>query len=479
VKNILKRLKFIYDVKRISDTDIAGHIPLIYKLASKIKPRVIIQNGVRNGNSGISLAIAQLENNNLLVDIDLIDLMDDDMREIRNTVSNNWINFIGNVQSTDILAELQEHKGKVDLFFSDTSHNYEDTLFELEHYMPLLSPTGIMLMHDLDPWNRYKGQARALDEYFTKHPEWNWCVQTGNCGLGIFYRDKKHLGGVQCNNDVGVWPYGQEFKEIINSTNKLKKEGVLENLIYGPNVQAADDIEGYINKFIKKSKEKKIIKQVKTSITLKTNHPIAIDSPDHIFPHGTKHDNSTNEGFINDILEYNKIKGKKKINFLDLGCSGGQLVIDILNRGNFSVGLEGSDYSVKHKRANWPEYHNKNLFTCDITKPYKLYNYNQPVQFDTITAWEVIEHIHPNNLKNFFKNINDNLCSGGFFCGSISTNEDVVEGHKLHQSVFTKEEWFNMIPNILKETDLELFHYPFPNQVRKDIGSFHILLEKK
>ena len=163
-------------------------------------------------------------------------------------------------------------------------------------------------------------------------------------------------------------------------------------------------------------------------ITLETNHPVAIESPDHIFPWGTMRDNSTNEGFINEILAYNKIKGKETINFLDLGCSGGQLVIDILNRGNRSIGLEGSDYSVKHKRANWPEYHNKNLFTCDVTKEYKLFENKERILFDTITGWEVIEHIHPNDLENFFKHINDNLYSGGFFCGSISTKEEIVEG---------------------------------------------------
>ena len=43
-------------------------------------------------------------------------------------------------------------------------------------------------------------------------------------------------------------------------------------------------------------------------ITLETNHPVAIESPDHIFPWGTMRDNSTNEGFINEILAYNKIK---------------------------------------------------------------------------------------------------------------------------------------------------------------------------
>ena len=49
--------------------------------------------------------------------------------------------------------------------------------------------------------------------------------------------------------------------------------------------------------------------------------------------------------------------------FLDLGCSGGQLVIDYIDRGHLGIGLEGSNYSVINKRANWPKYHNKNLFT--------------------------------------------------------------------------------------------------------------------
>ena len=66
-------------------------------------------------------------------------------------------------------------------------------------------------------------------------------------------------------------------------------------------------------------------------ITLKTNHPIAYDSPDHVFPWGTMRDNSTNSGFIDETLDYWKQRGKGTINFLDLGCSGGQLVIDYIN----------------------------------------------------------------------------------------------------------------------------------------------------
>ena len=214
-------------------------------------------------------------------------------------------------------------------------------------------------------------------------------------------------------------------------------------------------------------------------IKLKTKYPIAYDSPDHIFPWGTMRDNSTNEGFINETLEFWKQRGKDKINFLDLGCSGGQLVIDYLNKGHLGIGLEGSDYSVKHKRANWPEYHNKNLFTCDVTKEYKLFENDKQIKFDVITAWEVIEHIKPEDLKPFFKYINDNLEQGGFFCGSISMKQEVLQGHVLHQTVWNEKTWYDNFPEILTGTTLELYDYPFKNKVRQDQGSFHILLLKQ
>lgn len=217
------------------------------------------------------------------------------------------------------------------------------------------------------------------------------------------------------------------------------------------------------------------------NLKLKSNHPVAYESPDHLMPWGTMRDNSTNHNFIEETLIFFKENyNLDNINFLDLGCSGGQLVVDYHNKGNLAVGLEGSDYSVKHQRANWPEYHNKILFTCDVTKPYSLYLNEDKVYFDFITAWEVIEHIHPNDLKNFFQYISDNLKENGIFVGSVSTKEDVIEGHILHQSVFTEEEWYNkLMNNILPNVGLSIYQYPFSNVVRGDWGSFHICLKKE
>ena len=55
------------------------------------------------------------------------------------------------------------------------------------------------------------------------------------------------------------------------------------------------------------------------NITLKTDYPIAYDSPDHIAPWGTMRDNTTNTEFIEEMHEFFKLNyGVDNFNFLDL-----------------------------------------------------------------------------------------------------------------------------------------------------------------
>lgn len=212
-------------------------------------------------------------------------------------------------------------------------------------------------------------------------------------------------------------------------------------------------------------------------IQVVTQHKVAYDSPDHIQPHGTARDNFTSIPFIEEIENYYDFK---KINFLDIGCSGGQLVVDFHNRGNFSVGIEGSDYSLRVGRANWPNYGNNILFTADAVKPYEITLNSNKVLFDLITAWEVVEHIAYDDLENFFINVSNNLNDGGIFLASVATHEDVVNGQRLHQSVFEEAVWISEVfPNILKNTNLKLYKYPFKNWVRGGAQSFHIMLKKE
>ena len=68
--------------------------------------------------------------------------------------------------------------GEVDVFFLDTSHEYEHTLAELRAYMPRVAPGGIALFHDTNllGWPGYDWDSTtppvqaALDD---------WCAGDG------------------------------------------------------------------------------------------------------------------------------------------------------------------------------------------------------------------------------------------------------------------------------------------------------------
>ena len=209
---------------------------------------------------------------------------------------------------------------------------------------------------------------------------------------------------------------------------------------------------------------------------VKTDFPVACESPDHLRPLGTKIDNNTSVKLIGEMEDF--FSGRK-LSTLDLGCSGGQFVVDLFKRGHRAVGIEGSDYSIRHKRANWPEYHGRLLFTADITKPFEIFTDEKPARFDAITAWEVLEHLRPEDLAGVLAKIERLLDDDGIFFGSIATVECVYEGVRLHQSVFPREQWLH---KILAE-HFTVVPYPFKNAVNElweKLGeSFFFMCRKK
>ncbi len=219
--------------------------------------------------------------------------------------------------------------------------------------------------------------------------------------------------------------------------------------------------------------------------TLKAERPVAVDSPDHLSPHGTKRDNSRNPIF-NKKLEH--LLGRKPLWVLDLGCAGGGFVKDCLDQGHTAVGLEGSDYSKKQQRAEWatiPEH----LFTCDVSRPFELSclvesnHETTPVQFDVITAWEFIEHIKEENLPQVCQNALRHLRPGGLWIMSVSPNHEVIDGRVLHQTVqsagwwlnFFKQQGFQNHPELVQYFDCDWVRGPLQNAP----GSFHLILTRQ
>lgn len=182
-------------------------------------------------------------------------------------------------------------------------------------------------------------------------------------------------------------------------------------------------------------------------VTVETENPVAVHSDDHKFPRGTANDDTRYPRFC---LAAETVLGSN-INFLDLGCSGGGLVFDFLKRGHFAIGLEGSDFSYLNRRANWSLIP-KHLFTCDITKEYKIKfsDSNEIVLFDLISAWEVLEHIQERDLEPFFANVRRHLKPGGYFTASVATFEDKdpVSGAIWHVTLQSKSWWHDKLKSL-------------------------------
>ena len=228
-----------------------------------------------------------------------------------------------------------------------------------------------------------------------------------------------------------------------------------------------------------------------SSIKLVTEFPIAYQSLDHKYPHGTVRDNTRYPRFI---AKCEKLLSKNNLAYLDLGCSGGGMVLDAALRGHIAFGLEGSDSSLNALRAEWRLLGDR-LKTCDITKPFRLENEDGKRQlFDVITAWEVLEHISEEDLPQLISNIWDHLQPGGLFVASIANWDDIdpESGINWHVTVHPYSWWktqfenagFSVCTELLEPIDLARGAYNPPlcySEPATDFNAektFHIVVTK-
>jgi hypothetical protein len=213
-----------------------------------------------------------------------------------------------------------------------------------------------------------------------------------------------------------------------------------------------------------------------------TRKPVAIDSPDHLEPHGTAHDNSVNLSFN---VKLGHWLSMHRLRVLDLGCAGGGFVKSILDDGGFAVGIEGSDYSKIRRRAEWATIPD-NLFTADITEPFQIMELERdnrwyPAVFNVITAWEVLEHIPADRLTDVAGNIKRHLTRRGVVIMSISPNQDVVRGVSLHQTVAPRDWWIRKFWDLGFRQHDDMLSYFGRNWVRSEPNaprSFHLVMTR-
>lgn len=211
-------------------------------------------------------------------------------------------------------------------------------------------------------------------------------------------------------------------------------------------------------------------------IILETNKPVAYDSPDHLRPHGTAANNSTSLLYNKKLFAY---LPAPSIALLDVGCAGGGFVKSVQDAGGFAVGLEGSDYSQRNKRAEWATIPDS-LFTADVTEPFQFYREESdsraPLKFNVITAWEVFEHIAEDKLAAMFVNFEKHLAPGGIVMASIADWDDPEE---LHQTVHSRDWWIAELAKFGFRDEPVIVDYFYEDWVRGPAtgdASFHVAL---
>ncbi len=204
-----------------------------------------------------------------------------------------------------------------------------------------------------------------------------------------------------------------------------------------------------------------------------TNHPVAVDSLDHLHPLGTAHDNSTNIEFSKRLMAI--LPDNPTV--LDIGCAGGGFVKEMVDLGADAIGIEGSDYSKAMARAEWgmiPE----RLFTADMTKELFIVDRDKRRgsgslkidtlhQFDCITAWEFWEHIPEDGIFIALRNLTDHLKTGGLHICSISYHPSPHEGVDLHRTQRGPYYWLEKFRGMGLRPDWEIKNYFDGNWVRK------------
>lgn len=247
-----------------------------------------------------------------------------------------------------------------------------------------------------------------------------------------------------------------------------------------------------------------------TEVIVKTKNKFALHAPDctlHLANYqdddnfevrhleqesGAGCDFFTDLPFIREVIERFPLENGEKLNWLDLGCAGGRLILDVNDQEETDVciGLDGSVGVYKQKSWN-DEKNKKVLRNTDISKEFFIeYDNETPVKFDVITCWEVIEHFYENELDTFFSNVYNHLSDGGVFCGSIALFDDIRDEngfsptdknfnpngniYNLHKILWSIPKWNEILTKYFN-----IHEFDFQSKFRDIQQSYYFMCTKK
>jgi cephalosporin hydroxylase len=158
-------------------TDISDHLVTLFVESVSMAPRLIVELGVRGGESTFVMERVAALFGSTLVSVDIDECKTACTYERAVFVRSDDIAFAGRFPAWCRESGVDP---RIDVLMIDTSHLYDHTAQEIECWFPLLSPRAMVFFHDtnLKPlvrrrdgslgtaWDNERGVIRALERYF-------------------------------------------------------------------------------------------------------------------------------------------------------------------------------------------------------------------------------------------------------------------------------------------------------------------------
>lgn len=135
-------LNHVLNKTKTGTEDSDAHLMTILSIGLSLKAKNILELGVRNGNTTLPLLLCAKENNGLLRSVDI---KNSDFR-CPEELESHWEFYEENALK---FLERCDKKVPFDLIYLDDWHSYEHVKKELEYIDQMISPKGVVLVHDL------------------------------------------------------------------------------------------------------------------------------------------------------------------------------------------------------------------------------------------------------------------------------------------------------------------------------------------
>jgi cephalosporin hydroxylase len=155
----LAELREIEERALSARTDISDYLVTLFAEALTAHPRLIVELGVRGGESTFALERAAKLADAHLLGVDIDDCQASGTYGKRSFVKRDDIAFAAEFAGWCTSRHLAP---AIDVLFVDTSHKYEHTREELRVWLPFLSLRGKLILHDTNLKRFYRRTDRSL-----------------------------------------------------------------------------------------------------------------------------------------------------------------------------------------------------------------------------------------------------------------------------------------------------------------------------